>query len=300
MELGLSPPGQLHIDVSGTQQQQSWLDWIETLSTYFTAVGITDGKRQKALLLYTAGEDLRKIYKTLEDTGDDYKSAVKVLTEYFTDKKNLVFERHKFRQLIQGKTESVKTYATRLLELSRTCDFDKYSTKDAVIDQIIEHCDSSKLRRKLLTETKVVTLEQIVTIASAMEAAEVQAREIENSTSSQSQVYGMKKFQYQPTSSQSSSNNAKYQSPVLHDSQPSQFQKQQWSQRSNDMQCYGCGSSRHEYKSRDCPALNKQCNYCKRLHHFQYQCNIKKSPRILVQIIFRRVKTLLLMKMQIS
>ena len=253
--------------MAGTQEEQTWLDWIENLTTYFTAVGITDAKRQKALLLYTGGEALRKIYKTLEDTGEDYESAKKVLTDYFCDKKNLVYERYRFRQAVQEKHESVKIYTTRLLELSRTCDYNKYSTKDAVIDQIIEHCTSSKLRRKLLSEVKAVTLEQIVTIATTMEVADEQAREIESrQCASQNNIHALK--------NPPPKTNAQFQSPVLRNSR--QFPRQQWQQRNSETQCSGCGSTEHEYRSKDCPALNKECHFCKKMHHFQHQCGIKK------------------------
>ena len=182
MDLGLSPPGQLVIEVASTQQEQIWEDWVENLSTYFTAVGISDGKRQKALLLYTAGEDLRKIYNTVEDTGEDFNSAKAALDEYFKGKKNVVYERHKFRRTIQNCGETVKAYVTRLVELARRCEFEKYTPEDAVIDQVIEHCKSGKLRRKALSEEKKLKLEKLVTMASTMEITEEQAKEIESAT----------------------------------------------------------------------------------------------------------------------
>ena len=280
MELGLSPPGQLHIDVAGTQQELVWTDWVDNLSTYFTAVGITDGKRQKALLLYTAGEDLRKIYKTLQDTGVDFTSAKTTLDQYFKGKKNLVFERNKFRRTIKDSSESVKTYATRLIELANKCEFEKYTPEGAVVDQIIEHCTSSKLRRKLLSEEKELTLQKVVTIASTMEITEEQASEMERGKDNfQDSVAAIRNFPFKPGQTQDRYNNAKFQAPVVSDAQSSRYnnnRRSQWQQGNNDERCSGCGRRDHVYKAIDCPAFNKTCNFCKSLHHFHYCCNIKQ------------------------
>ena len=78
MELqGIPPPGPLHIDITGNQQEQIWREWIETLETYFLAANIVDSKRKKALLLYLGGDQLRIIYKTLGDSAETFKNAKK-------------------------------------------------------------------------------------------------------------------------------------------------------------------------------------------------------------------------------
>ena len=276
MELGLSPPEKLHI-VAGSQQEHVWKDWIDNLVMYFTALGITDGARQKAILLYTAGEDVRKIYKTLVDTGTDFASAKQTLDIYFKGKKNVVFERNQFRRTLQDSNETVKSYVTRLIELSNSCDFEKYSPEAAVIDQVIEHCSSSKLRRKLLSEEKALTLERVVSVASTMEITEEQASEIEKGKENfQDSVAAIRNYsnnyQSRPVQSQNKFANARYQSPVMYDSQNRRSQR---SQGSNDERCTGCLKRNHVYKSVDCPAFNKTCHSCKGLHHFSYCCSNK-------------------------
>ena len=273
MELGLSPPEKLHI-VAGTQQEHVWKDWVDNLVMYFTALGITDGTRQKAILLYTAGEDVRKIYKTLVDTGTDFASAKQTLDIYFKGKKNVVFERNQFRRTLQDSNETVKAYVTRLIDLSNSCDFEKYSPEAAVIDQVIEHCSSSKLRRKLLSEEKALTLDRVVSVASTMEITEEQASEIEKGKENfQDSVAAIRNYSnnYQSRSVQNQNKftNARYQSPVMYDSQNRRSQR---SQGSNDEKCTGCLRRNHVYKSQDCPAFNKTCHSCKGLHHFSYCC----------------------------
>ena len=60
---------------------------------------ITSGKRQRALLLHYGGEELEDIFDTLDNTGsaDEIKPAIDALTEYFTPKKNTVYEAIVFR-----------------------------------------------------------------------------------------------------------------------------------------------------------------------------------------------------------
>ena len=128
MELqGIPPPGPLHIDITGNQQEQIWREWIETLETYFLAANIVDSKRRKALLLYLGGDQLRIIYKTLGDSAETFKNAKKLLDIHFQGKKNLAFERYKFRQAVQSPEESMKMYVTKLRDLSKHCKFEDYS-----------------------------------------------------------------------------------------------------------------------------------------------------------------------------
>jgi len=45
-------------------------------------------KRQRALLLHYAGEDVNEIFDTLEGTGEDFATAKQKLKDYFAPKKN--------------------------------------------------------------------------------------------------------------------------------------------------------------------------------------------------------------------
>ena len=41
----------------------------------------------------------------------------------------------------------------------------------------------------------------------------------------------------------------------------------------------GCGQTSHRHKDRSCPALNKTCSYCRRLHHFSSVCRKKHEKK---------------------
>ena len=106
--------------------------------------------------------------------------ALTALNTHFTPQKSLQFERHTFRHAHQAPNESISQYVTRLRRLGEHCDFDKYSLDEAIKDQLIEHCHSNTLRRRLLREKSTVSLSSLLDIARSMESANFQAANIEN------------------------------------------------------------------------------------------------------------------------
>ena len=77
---------------------QRWDKCTKSLDYYIRASGISDQKQKRAILLHLAGAEVQEIFETLPETGNDYKTALEKLTEYFNPCKNIAFERHVFRQ----------------------------------------------------------------------------------------------------------------------------------------------------------------------------------------------------------
>ena len=86
-----------------TSLSQQWQAWKRRFETYLTALGITDGKQKRALLLYQAGLETHDIFDTFSETGgeSDYDIALKKMDEYFAPKKNVDYEIVQFRQAHQ-------------------------------------------------------------------------------------------------------------------------------------------------------------------------------------------------------
>ena len=99
----------------------SWKKWLINLENLCVALDIKDEKRQKALLLYYAGNDVSDIFNTVagETDPDTYKLAKDKLTAYFEPKVNLTFETYNFRQLYQKEGESLDKFVTRLRETAK-------------------------------------------------------------------------------------------------------------------------------------------------------------------------------------
>ncbi|CAB4023777.1 Transposon Tf2-9 poly, partial [Paramuricea clavata] len=226
---------------------QRWRKWIKSFEYYIAASGINDKKQQRAILLHLAGPEVQDIFETLEDTGNDLDTAIAKLTSYFEPQKNIPFERHNFRQTTQLQGETIEQLAIRLKHQVKFCEYG--NPNDMIRDQIIEHCSSSRLRRRLLREPEL-TLEKTVEIGRSFEASERQASQIE-ADSLKTTDLGVNAIRSKAASSR----------------YPTSIQ----TGRSNIV-CYCCGNAGHRAKDPRCPAEGMSCNKCDKLGHFARVC----------------------------
>ena len=98
-------------------------------------------------------------------------SGMDALSDHFEPKKNVVLERHVFRQAMQRTNKWTLTFVTRLRKLVSKHEFDNSNSE--IRDQFIDKCSSNHLRRRLLQEPNL-TLENVVEKAQAMELDEIQ------------------------------------------------------------------------------------------------------------------------------
>jgi hypothetical protein len=146
--------------------------------------GITDKKSQKAILLHVAGGEVQDVFETLPDAHaarTDFAETLELLTDHFTPKVNIPYERHMFRQVEQGSQETVDQFVTRLKTKSATCEFG-YQEDEFIRDQVIDKCKSNRMRKKFLEKGSALTLEDMREMARAMEEAERQTTEIDGKT----------------------------------------------------------------------------------------------------------------------
>ena len=159
-----------------------WKKYITRFRNLLVAINVQDKKRQKALLLHYAGEDVNDIFDTLPNTtatGDEnpLEKAIDALTSYFTPKKNVAYEEYLFRQTKQDPEEKIMAYYTRLKHLSQTCEFADADRE--IKTQIIQHCTSTKLRRKALNEP-ATTLQALLEYGKTLELTASQISALEN------------------------------------------------------------------------------------------------------------------------
>ena len=87
--------------------------------------------------------------------------------------------------MTQLPTESVEQFVTRLGKNADCCEFGETADEN-IRDQVIEKCLSNRLRRKLLERRRNLALNDLQTIARAMEASDRQAGNMENSNQANS------------------------------------------------------------------------------------------------------------------
>lgn len=193
---------------------------------------IETAKRKKAMLLHCGGSDLQDIFYAIPDADiiiedeDPYIKTKEVLTNYFKPKINTTFERHKFRNMSQKEEESIGQFVTRLRQQAKYCSF--VSVDDECRDQIIERCQMSEVRRRVL-EKGDATLEQVLEIAQALEATSIRLKGMENTG------------QVAKISHKGSKRN--------------QIRK---SDNKRDDKCYRCGYKGHQKWEEKCPARGKK------------------------------------------
>ena len=193
-----------------------------------------------------------RLFKTsfVGSTGTTYEEALNSLDVYFTPQTNLQFERHSFCQAHQAANEPVDQLITRQRRLGENCEFDKYSLDEAIKDQLIEHCYSTTLRRRLLREKSSSTLNSLIEIARSTESANFQAANIEN------------------TSPQAPLGNAHQFATQTEDEEQANFT---FGDRKRPC-THGGNVANHKPRTPKCPAFDKTCSQCRIQHHFGRVC----------------------------
>ena len=139
-------------------------------------------------------------------------------------------------------TESVDQFVKRLREKADCCEFGETAGEN-IRDQVIEKCLSNRLRRKLLERGRNLTLNDLQTIARAMEASDRQPGNMENSNQAKSGLNAI-----------------------------------QGKQERRRLRCNNTG---HMQDDKRRPSRNKECLKCHKVGHFAKCCKTEetKSPQ---------------------
>jgi hypothetical protein len=193
------------------------------------------------------------------ETDNVYKTAIRKLDGYFLPKLNVAYERHVFRQLKQ-EDETVAQFVSRLKQQGLNCEFgDEAAKNEQIRDQVVDACKSSNLRRKLLQKGTALTLDNVLELARAMEAVDLQMKRIEGKSNGEVNRVGSK-------------------DSVRKKSKP--FKKPDAAKQNrggSKFACYRCGREGHFSKDPECPAKNATCSKCKFVGHFAPFCKTKQG-----------------------
>ena len=145
-----------------TNTSTRWSQWLERFEQYLKATNITANARKRALLLYQAGPEVYDIFKTIPNTGADdaYDTAVQKLTEFFEPDKNQIYQTYVFRQTIQGSTETLDAYHTKLRGLAKFCAF--HDADFEIKMQIVLHGTSRRLRKRALRDPDYTLADMLI------------------------------------------------------------------------------------------------------------------------------------------
>lgn len=121
---------------------RAWTEWIEDFKDETSYFEITEIRDHVNTLKIYGGKEIKKLARNLPETApvvgdDDYKKLKRKLNNYFLAKKNKHHARCTFNKQKQIAGESVVTYAARLREKSKDCEFGE-QTDDRILEQMIQ------------------------------------------------------------------------------------------------------------------------------------------------------------------
>ena len=105
------PAFEVHLDGNVGPRSKKWLAMFENFTI---GMGITEEKQKRALLLYYSDPKVDDIFHTLEETGEDYKTAVDTLTAHFNPQVDTTYKVYNFRKAQQKETESMDSFHTSI------------------------------------------------------------------------------------------------------------------------------------------------------------------------------------------
>lgn len=228
-----------------------WEKWKRALEIYLLATKNDQPINKRAILLHTGGLALQDIYFNIPgahvescNDNDVYKIAIEKLDDYFAPKQSNIFERHIFRLMKQETQEKFEKFLIRLRRQSARCNFS--NENEHLIDQIVEKCNSTELRKKILILGDSVSIDKIISEANALETVERQLNEFHDKPSTSINKINT-------NLSRMAANTPKI--------------------------CSRCGSKNHDSNNVSCPAKDKICTKCGYKGHFQKHCRTKASKR---------------------
>ncbi|KAL0883588.1 hypothetical protein ABMA27_015739 [Loxostege sticticalis] len=181
------------IDLQRENLNDEWQRFQQDFKIYMLAAGMDaqPENRKIALLLNLIGTPCYDIYNTFEKS--DQQTLKQVLTEFekhFTPKKNIIFERFRFNQIVQKPGQSADSFITLLKTASASCEFtDK---DDQVRDRIVFGilCRSTQ---ELLLREPALTLQRAIEICKSAEVTTAQFKEMTTATITQVEAITQKK-----------------------------------------------------------------------------------------------------------
>ncbi|XP_013856785.1 uncharacterized protein LOC106512797 [Austrofundulus limnaeus] len=257
----LAPPVPLNLGASDLYTEYNL--WKDSYNFFEIASGTINAQDpvRRATLLHCIGGPTQRIFANLPGDKNTYAQTVAALDAYFTPRRNVVLERHKFRQRAQCQDETVDAFVNALRELAKSCNFGALEN-DMIRDQIVEKCNIRKLRDKLLQE-EGLSLDKALSTARAFEAAQAESKIFTESIGHKTrdnQVNFIRKTSRAEFRQKAGTTGGR---------------KGSQEQANSDTQCHRCGMDTHT--ANDCGAEAATCLFCHKTGHYARMCFKKKN-----------------------
>ncbi|KAL1416406.1 hypothetical protein MTO96_027969 [Rhipicephalus appendiculatus] len=155
--------------------------YIERFEVFASANNIDELKKAQVFLT-VLGEKayvtLRSLLLPKSPADSKYADITKVLREHYAPWRSIVTERYRFHRRDQGQSETIGEFVVELKKLAATCEFGSF-LEESLRDRLISGLRSEDIRCRLLSlPNKEATWERVLNIATAIETAKNDTKEI--------------------------------------------------------------------------------------------------------------------------
>ena len=182
MASGNSLPPPTPLDIHDQNAAEKWKKFNLAWNSYALATELNTKSEgiQVATLLTVIGEEACDVYSTIRDWANEGEEnrispVLQKFAKYCQPWKNVPFERYQFNRRTQEAGESYDQYKTTLRKLADGCNFDTITTDKMLRDRLIFGICDSKVRERLLRESKL-SLAKTDEICRAAESMQTQMK----------------------------------------------------------------------------------------------------------------------------
>ena len=257
---------------------RAWEEWLEDFEEETAYFEITDVKDKVSALKIYGGLEVKKLARNLPDAtpvvgDDDYKKLKRKLNNHFLPKKNKQHARYTFSKQRPEAGESVVSYAARLREKAKDCEFGE-QIDDRILEQLIQTIWNNDLIKKSIQ--KKWNLDRFIEEASQMEDINQQVKDMKDD-------YKVSRVKQQPKSQPRNGKQGGRRHASLPNRRPPQRltgkQDYKKEERSTNSSCNYCGKTGLHPPGRNCPAYGQQCLKCGRFNHYASCCRTGPTPQ---------------------
>ena len=238
--------------------EEEWVEYTDRLSYYFTANGINDNAKKRAILISCCGPATFRLMKSLvfPDELSDFSFAqlVEKVKLHREPKASIIVRRFQFNSRIRSLDESVADFVAALRRLAERCSFGDM-LEEMLRDRFVCGINNSGIQKRLLAEPEL-TLTKAVSVAQATELANTGVKELQSSTAGASNVSSKedKSIHKLPSTATTKSKDHAVKSK----------------------ECYRCGA---KHNPDQCRFKSEKCHACGKQGHIARVCRSKNKTQ---------------------
>lgn len=235
---------------------QTWEEYCEILTQFFTANDIDAADKKRAILLSGVRAQTYSLIRNLlspEKPGDkSFEDLVKLLQNHYNPKPSEIVERFKFNSRNRKTDETVGDYVAELRKLAKDCNYGD-ALSQMLRDRLVCGINENAIQRRLLSESQL-TFISALNIAQAMESANKNVKDLQSQFKDTTDTgVSVQQEQAQSTVNKVFTSRRQYKMPA----------------RSN---CYRCGGL---HNSNECRFKLETCYNCGIKGHISRACRNK-------------------------